>query len=109
MVAIAIPVFTTQLERSRESTDAANVRSAYAEVVTNYLTEHDATFTIDVESRQGQAGWQDEQPEIVYQGGGADAQASLEIPASTKAGGTYTVGITIDATNGAATPTITFA
>lgn len=30
LVAIAIPVFTTQLEKSRQSTDAANIRSAYA-------------------------------------------------------------------------------
>ena len=30
LVAIAIPVFTTQLEKSRESTDVANIRSAYA-------------------------------------------------------------------------------
>ncbi|MBR4211075.1 MAG: prepilin-type N-terminal cleavage/methylation domain-containing protein [Oscillibacter sp.] len=30
LVAIAIPVFTKRLESSRESTDAANLRSAYA-------------------------------------------------------------------------------
>ena len=53
LVAIAIPVFTTQLERSREATDIANVRSAYAEVMTNYLVDEDADFTIDVESKQG--------------------------------------------------------
>ena len=29
-VLTAIPVFTTQLEKSREATDAANIRSAYA-------------------------------------------------------------------------------
>lgn len=33
LVAIAIPVFTTQLEKSREATDAANLRAAYAEVM----------------------------------------------------------------------------
>ena len=30
LVAIAIPIFTTQLEKSREYTDLANIRSAYA-------------------------------------------------------------------------------
>ena len=30
LVAIAIPVFTAQLEKSRESTDEANLRAAYA-------------------------------------------------------------------------------
>ena len=34
LVAIAIPTFTSQLEKSREGTDAANVRNMYAEVMT---------------------------------------------------------------------------
>ena len=33
LVAIAIPVFSAQLEKSREATDLANIRSAYAEVI----------------------------------------------------------------------------
>ena len=33
LVAIAIPIFTQQLEKSREASDVANVRSAYAEAV----------------------------------------------------------------------------
>ena len=37
LVAIAIPVFTSQLEKSRESTDMANIRSAYATLVAGYL------------------------------------------------------------------------
>lgn len=38
LVAIAIPVFTTQLEKSRESTDLANLRAAYAAGTTAVLT-----------------------------------------------------------------------
>ena len=38
LVAIAIPVFTTQLEKSRDATSVANIRSAYAEAMTDYLT-----------------------------------------------------------------------
>ena len=37
LVAIAIPVFTQQLERSREATDLSNIRAAYAEAVADYL------------------------------------------------------------------------
>ena len=33
LTAIAVPVFTTQLEKSREIVDFSNVRSAYSEVV----------------------------------------------------------------------------
>ncbi|MDO4183285.1 MAG: prepilin-type N-terminal cleavage/methylation domain-containing protein [Coriobacteriia bacterium] len=46
LVAIAIPVFTSQLEKSREGTDLANVRSAYAEVMAAAITE-DKTATYD--------------------------------------------------------------
>ena len=45
LVAIAIPVFTTQLERSRETTDMANLRSAYAAGTTKALTDADADGT----------------------------------------------------------------
>jgi len=38
LVAIAIPVFTSQLERSREATDISNIRSYYAEITTSLLT-----------------------------------------------------------------------
>ena len=33
LAAISIPIFTIQLEKSREATDLANVHSAYAEVM----------------------------------------------------------------------------
>lgn len=37
LVAIAVPVFSAQLEKSREAVDLANVRSAYAVVKTNEM------------------------------------------------------------------------
>ena len=39
LVAVAIPVFTSQLEKAREATDAANIRNAYAELMTKVITE----------------------------------------------------------------------
>ena len=59
LVAIAIPVFTNQLERSKEATDLSNIRAAYAEVVADYLgsgatTEKVASVNL---VRQGTAGW----------------------------------------------------
>ena len=38
LVAIAIPVFTSQLEKSRESVDASDIRSYYAEITTSMMT-----------------------------------------------------------------------
>lgn len=39
LAAISIPIFTRQLEASREATDLANVRSAYAEVMAAVMIE----------------------------------------------------------------------
>ena len=39
LVAISIPIFTSQLEKAREATDAANLRAAYAECSAAALTE----------------------------------------------------------------------
>lgn len=59
LVAIAIPVFTAQLEKSREATDAANVRSAYAEVVVKVLENPQGSISQkSVTFKQRQAGWQ---------------------------------------------------
>ena len=43
LVAIAIPVFTTQLEKSRDATTISNLRSAYAEATALLLSEPDST------------------------------------------------------------------
>ena len=39
LVAVAIPIFSSQLEKSRDATSVANMRSAYAEAQAAYLTE----------------------------------------------------------------------
>ena len=58
LVAIAIPVFSGQLEKSREATDAANIRSAYAEVVAASLTDQSKDASAKVEKAQTQDDWQ---------------------------------------------------
>lgn len=59
LVAIAIPVFSTQLEKSREATDAANIRAAYAEAMTAALQSDDgAGSATSVEMTQTKAGWE---------------------------------------------------
>ena len=48
LVAIGIPIFTSQLEKSRESVDLSEVRSAYAEVMMAAITgDTNATYTKD--------------------------------------------------------------
>ena len=65
LVVIGIPVFTSQLEKSREATDAANIRAQYAQVMAEAITS-DRDVNIDgqdfgkIELRQKQADWQTE-------------------------------------------------
>ena len=47
LVAISIPIFTSQLEKSREATDVANMRAAKAAAVTAYLSEEAPVWTKD--------------------------------------------------------------
>ena len=76
LVAIGIPIFTSQLEKSREAVDLSDVRSAYAEVMmaaitgdtTAYYTKdanqtiydsQNSVYTITVTPlKQKQSGWQ---------------------------------------------------
>ena len=60
LVAISIPVFTSQLEKAREATDAANLRSAYAAGMADAISNDSTTFPTDynkVAQKQTVAGW----------------------------------------------------
>ena len=61
LISIAIPVLSSQLERSREAVDLANVRSAYAQVSTEALLGNTGV-TVTVKLKQKQAGWQSVDP-----------------------------------------------
>ena len=53
LVAVAIPVFGNQLEKSREAADLANVRAAYAEVLTEAnMGIYDKVVTVDLKQKQ---------------------------------------------------------
>ena len=90
LVAIAIPVFTTQLEKSREATDQANVRSAYAQVMAEYLTNADSDHSMAVKARQTQSGWQGPTGTITTQVDGTESSLSY----AAKTSGSYVVKIT---------------
>lgn len=57
LVAVAIPVLISQLEKAKEATDAANIRNAYAELMTKMITE-DTTDSIEVTLTQKKDDWQ---------------------------------------------------
>lgn len=58
LVGVAIPVFTGQLEKSREATDLANIRSAYAEVMANANMGTGVYESGDIILVQKRDGWQ---------------------------------------------------
>ena len=94
LVAIAIPIFTAQLERSREAVDAANIRAAYAEVVANKIGGS-GTISIDVTLKQQTNDWQND----------FDFPANLA-PTSTAAAPTASGTATVAATDTGASVTI---
>ena len=95
LTAIAIPVFTQQLERSKEATDMSNVRAAYAEVVTSYLGDgksHSATVKVN----QTKANWQTDNDHSTTNIGtdikiGSKNAGAIKVTAKTT--GSYTVKI----------------
>lgn len=108
LVAVAIPVFSAQLEKSREATDVANIRSAYAEVVTKYLENPNSSKpTISVAVQQRVSGCQTSPaPVLTYQGNGKQETKNLQsVLAAATANGKYTVTIEVDS-KGVATPAI---
>ena len=100
LVAISIPIFTSQLEKAREATDEANLRAAYAEVstavltgeasknTTNTITKDDATgsYSENVGLQQQKAGWIGDTPKI----------GSATIEGAPKDGAGHTATVTAD-------------
>lgn len=93
LVAISIPMFAGQLEKSRESVDFANVRSAYAQVMTAVMTEDTSSplykngiYRLDVRLKQAQDGWATKMDNMVI-GGVAYTDTAHWLPRLPKAKG----------------------
>ena len=94
LVAIAIPVFTTQLEKSREAVDASNIRAAYAEAMSEYLTNGGATVSKQtVGAKQKVTGWDN----TAIDWSGMTLSAA---PTAKTDGSAYTVTVTAPTTAG---------
>lgn len=58
LVSLGMPIFSSQLEKAREATDAANIRAAYAEMMTTIISEGDTTKKYQVNLSQQKDDWQ---------------------------------------------------
>ena len=94
LVAVSIPIFTSQLEKSKEATDIANVRSAYAEVMAKYLTDDSNGASMSVTAKQGITGWQGTSGVVMTQIDGVEG--SIAIPDTHINGDSYVVTIKND-------------
>lgn len=88
LVAISIPIFTSQLEKSRDATDEANIRSAIAEVTAAVLSDDKTnsgdvkydkdkgTYTMTVEAKGQKEGWSGEAADAKIKIGGIEVEPS---------------------------------
>ena len=105
LTAIAIPVFTAQLERSREATDLSNIRAAYAEVTADYLTAgatESKTATVS-QIRQQTSGWLLEDAKLHTRVSGNEYETIIpavvegdSVTLTIEADGTLTISINTD-------------
>lgn len=65
LVAIAIPIFTAQLEKARQSTDLANIRAAYAEVMTAAVSDDTTISNVEYTSQHYKNGYLDSNPNVI--------------------------------------------
>lgn len=95
LVAISIPIFSAQLEKSREATDEANIRSAYAEVSADMLTNESSDKSVEVTAKQKKEGWtgKDNSKDDTIEIGGKHVKASTKgwIVAADKDNNTVTI------------------
>ncbi len=91
LVAIAIPIFAGNLEKSREATDVANVRAAYATLAVQYLDKGTAG-SISVPATQKSNSWvggADHKLETMKSG----SMSAIDIPSNITSGSYYNVKI----------------
>ena len=98
LTAVAIPVFTSQLEKSREATDIANIRGAYAEASVRALeADNYIGSATSVAMTQTTTGW----TQIT------DAEIGGVVISDSTCGGAIKgkyVTVTVDGSEGASNP-----
>ncbi len=89
LVAISIPIFTSQLEKSREAVDMANIRAKYAECQTALLTDGNLANVsggCEITLKQTVDGWAND-PNF-------STNLGITVDGTPKAGGTATFSYT---------------
>ena len=77
LLVILAPAYTKYIERSRESTDLANAKSAYNELMMNVAEKEEDPEPISFKLKQKHPGWQSPLPITV--GGAFPLMAQIQI------------------------------
>ena len=102
LVAISIPIFTSQLEKAREATDEANLRSLYAECSAAALTGVADNTDVEVTKKDGvitatSKNYTMKQQKVKLQDGATSIEiGGVTIPSDNFKTGTATVTVTSD-------------
>ena len=124
LVAISIPIFSSQLEKAREAVDIANVRAAYAEVMTAALTEDstattnasgteatikqtDGTYKAEVKLTQAKDDWTTDTADLTI--GGIKSTDTTHWTGTPNAKGTCTITYTPASADGSTAESLVFA
>lgn len=100
LTAIAIPIFTTQLEKSRDATDQANIRSAYAELSAALITNTDSTG-VTTDLAKGSFTWTYDDTAKTYTAG-YEVKGTNDSWDNLGTGASFTIGkLSVDAADGA--------
>ena len=93
LIAIAIPTFTKQLEKAREATDIANIRSAYSEAMVKYLNDEKDASAQSQPMTQKEDDWQTTGiwPNYLNDGKAVSVKNGDVVTVTIKADGTNTV------------------
>lgn len=108
LVAIAIPIFTSQLEKSRESTDAANVRDMYAEIAVGLLDGGLEYANDQITLSGGYVAVLDDDTDGDFTVTVADVAINQTGFSDWKIGAPVVAGVSVTSVPGAATQTVTY-
>ena len=100
LVAIAIPVFTSQLEKSRDATSVSNLRAGYAEIMTCVITGTEGQTRVNGPAKGGAGTYTVPvviKSQVADDWSGVDDELPFTAPTDPGSPNNMTLSLTVDA------------
>ena len=110
LVAIAIPVFTSQLEKSRDATSVSNLRAGYAEIMTCVIAGTDGQTRVTGEAKGGAGTYTVPvviKSQVANDWSGVDDELPFTAPTDPGSPASMTLSLTVDAAGTVTAATLT--